>query len=308
MSVLAFIARHARLGLVAGLLVGIALPDLAQAFRPAIAPLIVTLLFLAVLRLGPEALLAGVRDLPRALGLALLLQLALPLAAVAAFALAGVLAHPIATGTVLVLAAAPITGSPHITQMAGADPAPALRQLVVGTAILPLTVFPVFLLMPGFGSPLAVGRAALVLLILILAAGGAAVALRQLGIVKAGPRAFVAMDAASAVLLALVVIGLMSAIAPALTGDGRALIATLIAVFALNIPLQFVASAVCARARRQEAPALGVVAGNRNLALFLSVLPQATADDLLLFIGCFQIPMYLTPFLMMGWYRRIRGG
>ena len=47
----------------------------------------------------------------------------------------------------------------------------------------------------------------------------------------------------------------------------------------------------------------GIVAGNRNIALFLSVLPQATADELLLFIGCFQIPMYLTPILLGRFYQ-----
>lgn len=43
---------------------------------------------------------------------------------------------------------------------------------------------------------------------------------------------------------------------------------------------------------------LGVVAGNRNFALFLIVLPAATTDPLLIFRGCYQIPMHLTPILM----------
>jgi arsenite transporter len=166
--------------LIAGLVAGAGLPDLAQALRPAIAPMIVSLLFLAVLRLGPEGLKAGMKGMHRAAGLALVLQLALPVSAALAFAALGWLAHPLAMGVILVLAAAPITGSPNITLMAGGDPAPALRQLVIGTALLPLTVIPVFWLMPAFGSPLAVARAALELLGLIALAGGAALALRHL--------------------------------------------------------------------------------------------------------------------------------
>lgn len=304
MPILAFLARHGRLMLVAGLVAGALLPDLALALRPAIAPMIVTLLFVAMLRLGPQGLAGGMHGLRRAAGLALLLQLALPLAAAAAFAAMGVLAHPLATGAVLVLAAAPITGSPNITLMAGGAPAPALRQLVVGTALLPVTVLPVFLVMPAFGSPLAVARAALELLVLIVATGALAMALRRFGIVRDSERSHLAMDGIAALLLGLVVIGLMSAIGPALLGDRAALLMALVAAFALNMPIQLAASAAVARTRPQEATAIGIVAGNRNVALFLSVLPQATADQLLLFIGCFQIPMYLTPFVLSRWYAR----
>ena len=49
---------------------------------------------------------------------------------------------------------------------------------------------------------------------------------------------------------------------------------------------------------RAEAPALAVAAGNRNVALFLGVLPAALTDDLLLLIGCYQVPMYLTPLVL----------
>lgn len=308
MPVLAFLARNGRLVLVAGLVAGFASPALTAALRPAIAPLIVGLLFLAVLRLGPEGLRAGMRGLHRAAGLALLLQLALPLAAAGLFSALGVLAHPLATGTVLVLAAAPITGGPNITLMAGGDPAPALRQLVIGTALLPLTVVPVFMVMPAFGSPQAVVRAALELLALIALAGGAAVALRRSGLVTASERSYLAMDGLAALLLGLVVIGLMSAVGPALAGDRPAFLAALAAAFALNIPIQLVASAIAARRQPSAAPALGVIAGNRNVGLFLSVLPAATIDELLLFIGCFQIPMYLTPLLLAGWFRRLAGG
>src|SRR5690606_29270801 len=93
--VLAFLARHGRLMLIAGLLAGALIPDLALALRPAIAPLIVGLLFLAVLRLGPEGIVAGMRGLHRAAGLALFFQAALPLAAAGVFAALGVLAHPL---------------------------------------------------------------------------------------------------------------------------------------------------------------------------------------------------------------------
>jgi arsenite transporter len=111
------------------------------------------------------------------------------------------------------------------------------------------------------------------------------------------------MDGLAALLLGLVVIGLMSAIGPGdpqrparpAARDGGGLRAQ-----------HSAADGHEPRARRADpraAPALGVVAGNRNIALFLSVLPAQTAEELLLFIGCFQVPMYVTPFLLARWYR-----
>lgn len=305
-ALFAFLARHGKLMLIAGLVAGVALPDLALAMRPAIAPLVVFLLFLAVLRLGPEGVKAGMKGIERAVALTLALQLVLPLSAAMLFMALGWLDHALAMGVVLALAAAPITGSPNITLMTGGDPAPALRQLVTGTAFLPLTVIPVFWVMPAFGSPLDVARAAGELLVLITLAGGLALALRHWRVVSGTAGAVAVMDGVAALALGLVVIGLMSAIGPAIIEDRMGLLIALIVVFALNLTLQLAISASARRRDPSRAPALGIVAGNRNIALFLSVLPAETADQLLLFIGCFQIPMYLTPFIMARWYRAMQ--
>ena len=61
-----------------------------------------------------------------------------------------------------------------------------------------------------------------------------------------------------------------------------------------------------ARPQRVLIPALAITAGNRNIALFLVALPPETTDALLLFIGCYQVPMYLTPLLMTRFYARLR--
>ena len=48
---------------------------------------------------------------------------------------------------------------------------------------------------------------------------------------------------------------------------------------------------------------IGIVAGNRNIALFLIALPIMQSEQLLIFLGCYQIPMYLTPIIMRSVYR-----
>jgi BASS family bile acid:Na+ symporter len=51
--------------------------------------------------------------------------------------------------------------------------------------------------------------------------------------------------------------------------------------------------------------AAGLLAGNRNQALFLAVLPAAADPGVLLFFALGQIPIFLSPFLLRPVYRRV---
>jgi BASS family bile acid:Na+ symporter len=44
------------------------------------------------------------------------------------------------------------------------------------------------------------------------------------------------------------------------------------------------------------------------MALYLAVLPQETAPDILLFLTLCQFPLFLSPFLLGPVYRRLRRG
>jgi arsenite transporter len=299
----AVIAAKGRWSLIAGLVVGLGSPAAAEAVRPFVGVLVVAVLFLAFLRIGPAGLRIGRAALGRSVAVTLGFQLALPFAVALVLLSMGLLSGPLAMGAVLILSAAPITGAAPIAAMAGGDPAPALRQTVLGTMLLPLTVLPVFALAPAFGDAGAVFGTALRLLGVIAVAGGVALVLRARGIVPETREAATMIDAASAVLLGVVVVGLMAGAATALREDPGALALTLAAVSALGFGLQ----ALTARLwRRPEAAApMAVVAGNRNVALFLGVLPAPLIDELMLVIGCYQIPMYLTP-LVLPWLLRLR--
>jgi arsenite transporter len=100
-------------------------------------------------------------------------------------------------------------------------------------------------------------------------------------------------------------VGLMSAVGPALVAGEAALWAILALVLTLNFGIQLAVWSALRRAGAgRTAPAMAIVAGNRNLALFLAALPPETVEALLLFVGCFQVPMYLTPLVMARLYRR----
>jgi hypothetical protein len=296
---LAALAGHGRWLLVAGLLVGIAFPPLARAMAPAIVPFIALMLWIAALREGPIAALPRRAALPRTVAVTVALQCVLPLATGGALWAMGWLGHPLAIAAVLAMAASPITGSPGLAAMSGADMGAALRQLSLGTALLPLTAAPVFAILPLFPDPGAILVAAGRLLLLVVLAGGLAALMRRLlpGLARAEMRP--ALDGAMALAMGLVVIGLMSEIGPALvTAPG-----TLALTFAFAVGLYLCQTiGAWALSRRSlpepEAASAAIAAGNRNLALFLSAVPPEVFAPLMVFVGCYQIPMYLTPFLM----------
>ncbi|MEO3386503.1 hypothetical protein [Mesorhizobium sp. CAU 1741] len=295
-------ARHGRALLILGLVLGIALPGLALVMRDWIPETIAALLFFAALRIGPRAAMGAMADVGSTLGVLAITQLAFPLLLTMAFLAAG-WTGPLAMGLILMAAAAPISGSPSITIMTGNDPAPALRVMIFGTALLPLTVIPVFWLLPALDGGGAVLLAAGRLLLVIAIAVACGFLVRAFVMRDPGPDAIKSIDGVSAILLGVVVIGLMSAVGPAITADPVGLAINLAVAFAVNFVLQIATTAALRRAGRDRvAVPYGIVTGNRNIGIFLTALPLSVTDPLLLFIGCYQIPMYLTPMLLGRFY------
>ena len=303
-NLLVLAARHARWVLIGGLALGLLFQGVAALARPSIPVFIGLLLLMASFRIGPAGLTRARSQLGTPIQLTLLSQLLLPLVlmvVIAGFGWSGIYI----TALLLVVAAAPISGSPNLVIMLGHEPAAALRQLVVGTALLPLTLIPVLLFLPGMGNVFAVAIAAAKLLAVILCAAVVGLLLRkhprfeQLSDVQIQQ-----VDGVSAILMALVVVGLMSAISDAFSHSPAQLLLLLAFAFAVNIGLQMLGSLVWGRCYGQEYDVpMSVISGNRNIALYLTALPVAVTEPLLAFVGCYQFPMYMTPLLMRRFYR-----
>lgn len=305
-SGLAFAGQQGRLLLVLGLVAGALLPHLALAMKPWLQELVAFLLFLAALRIGPGRAAGSLRSALPTIGLALVYQLVLPLAAIGVAAAFGVADRPAVLAIVLMLSASSISGSANLAILSGADPLPAFRLLIVGTALLPLTVVPVFWAMPALGQGAEVLLAAGRLLAVIGFAAAAAFLLPRTVARELGDLGAKALDGASAITMAIVVIGLMSAVGPALRSMPWVFLGWLALAFTANFGMQ-IAAALLLRLGRSgpSLPAQAIVAGNRNIALFLVALPSTMTDQILIFIGCYQIPMYTTPLLLAGFYGRM---
>lgn len=295
-------AVYGRWLLVAGLLAGALLPSFADTVRGVLPELVALLLFLAALRIGPRNAIGATGDLGSSLGFVAITQIGCPLIYVGVLLITG-WSGPLALALALMFAAPPIAGSPNLTQLLGHGGAPALRVLIAGTVLLPVTVIPTFWHLPE----LAVGGIAIpVLRLLLLIAGAGALAFLVRGLVFKMPTdgALRALDGASAIVLALLVIGLMSAVGPAITERPLYLAGNLLAAFAVNFSMQIAVYRILRRTvLAPQAVGLAVAAGNRNISLFLAALPVSVTEPMLVFIGCYQVPMYLTPLLLSRFYR-----
>lgn len=296
MSMLRWLAARGPWVLVAGILAGLSLPGVAALLVPAIPFLVALLLFLAALRIGPARMRASLVDMPRTLSLVLLMQLVFPLAVIALFSAMGWLNSPFVLALVIIAMAPSISGSPNMVLMMGFDPAVAMRYLGVGTVLLPLTVIPVLYLLPALGGMADVIAAALRLLVVIALSCALAFTLRLTLLREPSRDVIEAIDGASALTLFVVVIGLMSAVNRSMIEAPAEFLAWLAFVCAINFGLQALGYALSrGRMSPDSVAALSVISGNRNVALFLVALPAEVTGPLLVFIGCYQVPMYLTP-------------
>jgi len=299
-----FAALHGRMLLIAGLVAGIVLPALAVQMRPWLQVLVAILMFLAALRIGPKNAIGALKDISTVSVFTLIYQVFFPLVLILGFTTLGMLETTLATALILMAAAAPVSGSPNLTIMVDGDPAPALRLLVISTAVLPLTVIPVFYWVPALGSPASVLVAAGKLLSVIAAATVLAFAVRHFFLRQPKQSAITAIDGCSALAMAIIVVGLMSSVGSTLAENPLVFFKWLAAAFAINFGLQILAFfAIGKTSLSVERIPFSIIAGNRNIALFLVALPRDVIDPVLLFIGCYQIPMYLTPILLRKLYR-----
>ena len=296
---------HARLCLLIGLATGLLWPGLAYVMQPWLPQLVTLLLFIAALRIGRRAALGAVRDLRWGLSAVLVLQLAVPLACFGVLSLLGLSQTLAGLAVVLVTAAPAITGSVNLAILLKLDAGRMMQILVLGTAAFPLTVLPLLALFPALGDPAVLMRAALMLLLATALAATAGFALRAWAFPSPDAGQIRALDGASVLAFSVIAVGLMAPLNGTLRSDPWSVFGWTLLAFSVCYVLQIATLFLLRRTRlRPVAGPLAIGAGNRNIGLFLVALPADIIAPLLIFVACWQLPMYLTPMLLPRLYRK----
>ena len=298
-------ARHGGVLLAVSIFGGIALPPLAAATSGFVTPAVALLMTLVLLRIDPAQVLAYLWRPRLFLGLAAWVLLVCPLLVFAATRAAG-LDGPLGAAVVLMAASCAATTTPAFARLVGLDAELSLVVAVLTTALVPLTAPPLALGLLGLdlalSAPALTLRLALIVGLPMLAALLLRCAFGPMRLEHAGP----ALDGAVVLVLVVFAFGVMDGVQARLLTDPAWVAGGIVLALAANLGLNGLTVLVLWPLGPRLALAAGLLAGNRNQALFLAVLPATADPGVLLFFALGQIPMFCSPFLLRPLYERVR--
>jgi BASS family bile acid:Na+ symporter len=309
-GVLSFFAasgRHGSILLAVAVFGGLLVPPLAHALRGVIAPDVVALMTLVLLRVDIPAAFAHLR---RPVRLAALVAFQLLLCPVLAWGvivpLTGLgLDDGIAAGVVIFATGCAATSSPAFARLVGLDPELTLLATLATTFLVPFTAPPITHALMGLDLSIGVigfmGR----LVTIVWLPVALSLILRRL----AGParlnRLGPAVDGAVVWLLVLYGFGVMDGLLARALQDPLWVAVAALAAFLADFGLNLLTALAFAWMGTRAAASAGLMSGNRNMALYLAVLPAAADPRVGLFFALCQFPLFLSPFLLRPIYRRL---
>jgi BASS family bile acid:Na+ symporter len=301
---LALSARHGSLLLAVGIFGGVLIPPLAHAFRPVVTPEVIALMTLVLLRVDIPATFAHLRRPGRVAAVVAFLMLACPVIARLAVAPLG-LDPGIAAAVVIFATGCAATSSPAFARLVGLDPELTLLVTLATTLLVPLTAPPVAYALTGVDLALGLGAFMLRLgLVVGLPLAFSLVLRRGLGEARLAPHGG-AIDGAVVWLVVLYGFGVMDGLTARMLADPAWVAQATLAAFVADFGLNLVTTAAFAWLGARPAASAGLMSGNRNMALYLAILPGAGAPRVGLFFALCQFPLFLSPFLLRPLYRRL---
>lgn len=297
-------ARRGAALLAIGIFVGLFIPPLAALLRDVMTPTVVVLMTLVLLRVDPVQVLSYLRRPLLVVALLIWLLIACPMLAWAAVTAMG-LTGPLAAAVVIMATGCAATSSPAFARLVGLDGEIALVAAVLSTLLVPFTAPPLALGLMGIDLAISLQglmiRLALVVgLPLLLSIG-----LRRLMGAARLEHWGRSVDGAVVLVVVLYGFGVMDGMLAKLLAEPGFVMTGLFLAFAGSFALNLATAAAFWAAGQKVALSAGLLSGNRNMALYLAVLPAATDQDILLFFALCQFPLFLSPFLLRPVYQRM---
>ncbi len=300
---LALSARNATVLLAIGIFGGVVSPRLASTFKSFVTPDVLAMMTLVLLRVDIPGTLAHLRRPVRVVAIVLFQLLACPILVLAATRPLG-LDWGITAGTVIFATGAAAMSSAAFARMVGLDPELSLVTSLATTLLVPLTAPPLALLLLDIDLSIGAGafmaRLAMIVGLPLLVS----LALRRL----IGPawldRWADAVDGALVWLVVFYGFAVMDGLGAQMAADPGWVVQAVLAAFIVDYGLNLLTAGVFAGFGAHIAASAGLMSGNRNMALYLAVLPASADPRIALFFGLCQFPLFLSPFLLKPLYRR----
>ncbi len=297
-------ARHGTTLLALGIFGGLLVPPLAHVFHWFISTNVVILMTLVLLRVDVAAALRRLRQPVLLAAITAVQLLVAPLVAALVVRVlpldAGVRA-----GVVVFATGCGATSGAAFARLVGLDPELTLLGTLTTTLLLPLSAPPLALALGGVGLHLGLYAFALRLAFVVLLPLVLSLLLRWgLGPERLAPLG-PAVDGAVVWVLVFYGFAVMDGLTARLLADPLWVAQAAVAAFAAAFGLNLLTTLVFLVAGLREAASAGLMSGNRNMALYLAVLPAAADPRLALFFALCQFPLFLSPFLLRPVYRMV---
>jgi BASS family bile acid:Na+ symporter len=297
-------ARHGSILLAVGIFGGIVSPALARGFKFFVTPNVLILMTFVLLRVDIPGTLVHLRRPARAGLITLLQMIAAPIVAWAATVPLH-LDPGIAAGVVIFATGCAASSSAAFARLVGLDPELSLVVTLMSLALVPFTAPPIALVVLGIDLSIGTAKLMLSLLVIVGLPLLLSLAFRRL----AGPdrlaRNGLAVDGFTVWMVVFYGFAVMDGLQARMAVDPAWVVQALIAAFAADYGLNILTTLVLIPWGIRPAASAGLMSGNRNMALYLAVLPATTDPRITLFFGLCQIPLFLSPFLLRPLYRRL---
>ncbi len=207
-------------------------------------------------------------------------------------------------GLVLMAGASPLMASASLALIIGLDAPLAVVLTFAGTALVPFTLPPIALHLLGIEIDIAIGELMIRLGVLVGGCFGFAWIMRRFLPEGFTDRHAAPLDGLAVIGLLVFAIAVMDGVTALAIERPLFVLTATVAVFALNIFMQIMATLAFAWHGLHQALTAGLCSGNRNLGLLLAALADRAATDLLILIAVAQFPIYILPMLQRRLYRR----
>ncbi len=293
--------RVGRFVVFGGVILGLAVPEIAAELRPYLAPLLVATLLFGLLQADISRLTSYRKQ---ALSIAGLLFALLVLSPIFVALEAKVVLVPyglpvgIADGLILAALSPPLLAAPAIAFLLRLDSLLALVVALIAHLLAPLTIS--LLAHWLVGPQLQISMFELMArLVLIMGTGFAlGMALRQ---VKAPARyerqCRSCVDALSIITLTLLAIALMDGVADLAVSNPNYVMLAVACGFVLNPLLQLLGAFLFVKSGFQGSLTVGLLAGYRNTGIMIAALAGSAPPDVIAFLAIVQIPAFVIPLL-----------
>ena len=303
---MAWSARHGSILLAVGIFAGLLFPPLAHAMVWFITPNVVLLVTMVLLRVDVAAAIYHLKRPLRLIAIVGFYLVVVPL--ITAVVVKAIPLDPgIRAAVIIFSTGAAATSGAAFARLVGLDPELTLIATLAGIFVVPLTGPPLSDWLAGVDLHMSVGAFMLRLALVVGAPLLISVAIRMFvgreRLEPMGP----ALDGLLVWLVVLYGFAVMDGLQARLLADPLWMAQATAAAFVSNFGLNLLTTLVFLGLGLRSAASAGLMSGNRNMALYLAVLPSTADPRIAMFFGIAQIPLFLSPFLLRPIYRRVLG-